>query len=139
MIILDSNVVSALMRLDPETAVAIWLNRQAIDDLFLTPVTIFEIHFGLERMPPGKAKRNTEMRFTQVLTNIVSGRSLNLDQQVSETAARLHVMRGKHTAKLDAPDSKIAGIALQSGATIAPRNTQVFANLGVDLVNPWTA
>ncbi len=137
MIILDTNVVSALMRLDREPAVAAWINRQSIDAIFVTTVTVFEVRFGLERMPAGKGRRSNELRFAQVLATLVPGRILSLDQLGADAAARLHLKRGKHKADLEAPDSLIAGIANHIGASIATRNAKDFNNLGVPLINPW--
>ena len=139
MIILDSNVVSALMRLDREPKVAAWLNRQQPTDLFVTTVTVFEVRFGLELMPHGQGKARNEARFSDVLSLLVPGRILSLDQPGAESAAAVHRKRGKHKANLGAPDSLIAGIALHLGATVATRNTKDFKALNVPLIDPWTA
>ena len=139
MIILDSNVVSALMRLDREPLVAAWLNKQRPLELFITTVTIFEVQFGLELMPRGKGRTRNEARFSDILDLLVPGRVLNLDQPGAALAATIHLRRGQRKTNVETPDSLIAGIALHLGAAVATRNTKDFKSLRVPLINPWTA
>ena len=137
MIILDTNVASALMRLESEPAVADWLSKQVRDTLHLTTVSIFEIQFGIERFPAGGKRRQLEAGFASVMRNVIAGRTLQLDHFTALAAAVVHVKRGKAKANVQAPDSLIAGAAKHYGATVATRNTKDFGGLGLTLVDPW--
>jgi toxin FitB len=139
MIILDSNVVSALMRFEKEAKVMQWVSGSPTTDLFVTVVTVFEITFGLQRMPVGTGRRNYEGRFANILTTLFPSRVLSFDEASAAAAAAAHIKRGRHKADLEAPESMIAGIALHYGATIATRNAKDFRSLPIPLVDPWTA
>ena len=105
--------------------------------LFVTSITIFEIHFGLIAMPSGKRRRNAGSRFNDIISTVVASRILHLDTASARAAAEAHAARGKDRAKVDAPDSLIAGLAREHGATVATRNIKDFSGLGITLVDPW--
>ena len=137
MIILDTNVASALMRLQSEPAVDSWLRKQVGNTLHITTVSIFEIQFGIERFPAGRKRTQLEVGFASVLRNVIAGRILQLDHAAAMTAAVMHVKRGKSKANVEAPDSLIAGAARHHGAVVATRNAKDFGGLGLTLVDPW--
>ncbi len=139
MIIVDTNVVSALMRLELEPEVAAWLDTQNLDALFVTSISLFEVQFGIERMAKGNKRSFLEARLEDILRAVVAGRIINFDRFAAADAAVVHVMRGKAKAEHQTPDSLIAGIARQHGATVATRNVRDFAGLSVKVVDPWTA
>ena len=137
MIILDTNVISAIMRLELEPKVAAWLDLQNPQVLFVTAVSLFEIHFGIERMARGKKRTLHEARLATVMSDVVAGRLVNFDRETSIAAAKAHSVRGKMKANHEAPDSLIAGTAIHHAASIATRNAKDFAGLGVKIINPW--
>jgi toxin FitB len=78
MIVLDTNVVSALMRKDADPMVTAWLDRQPAESVWITAVTVFEVHFGLELLPPGRRRRRLEDAFARALDEDFEGRVLPL-------------------------------------------------------------
>jgi len=137
MIIADTNVASAFMRLELEPKVTAWLDAQNLDDLFVTSISLFEIQFGIERLAKGKKRALHEARLDEVLRGIIAGRIINFDRLAAAEAAAVHVIRGKAKADTQARDSLIAGIARHHGATLATRNVKDFASLGLAIVDPW--
>lgn len=137
MIVVDTNVLSALMKLDRESAVRDWLDKQAIDQLRVSAPTIFEIHYGLSALPAGRRRREMEARLADVMADLFSNKVIPLDNEAAQSAGRAHAEHFANGRNVDVPDSQIAGVARLLGATIATRNTADFTGLGIPLVNPW--
>jgi len=136
-IILDTNVLSALMRTNPEAAVVAWLDRQPADSVWLSSVTVFETRFGLALLPKGRRRSALEGAFDRVLAEDLANRVLDFDSMAAAAAAELAADRQKTGRPVDLRDTLIAGIALARRATIATRSTQHFEGLDVPVVNPW--
>jgi toxin FitB len=136
-IILDTNVLSALMRSMPDSKVAAWLDRQPAQSIWITAITVFEVRFGISRLKPSPRRREIEKAFVEVLRQDLEGRVLDFDETAAETVARLAAERQQAGRPVDFRDTQIAGIALARRATIATRNTRHFADLSVPVVNPW--
>jgi toxin FitB len=136
-IVLDTNVLSALMRTNPEASVVEWLDRQPSDSVWLTSITVFEARFGLALLPKGRRRSSLERAFDRVLTDDLSSRVLTLDEMAAVTAAQLAAERQRAGHTVDLRDTLIAGIAQSRRATIATRNTRHFEGLDVPVVNPW--
>lgn len=137
MIVLDTNVLSALMRTNPEAAVVAWLDRQPADSVWLSSVTVFETRFGLALLPKGRRRSALEGAFDRVLAEDLANRVLDFDSMAAAAAAELAAERQRTGRLVDLRDTLIAGIALARRATIATRNTQHFEGLDVPVVNPW--
>lgn len=137
MIVLDTNVLSALMRTSPEAIVVEWLDRQPSDSVWLTSITVFEARFGLALLPKGRRRSSLERAFDRVLTEDLSSRVLTLDEMAAVTAAQLAAERQRSGRSVDLRDTLIAGIAQSRRATLATRNTRHFEGLDVPVVNPW--
>ena len=137
MIVLDTNVLSALMRTNPERVVVAWLERQPADSVWLTSITVFEARFGLALLPKGRRRSGLERAFDRVLTEDLSNRILALDQMAAATAAQLAADRQRSGRPVDLRDTLIAGIAQSRRATIATRNARHFEGLDVPVVDPW--
>jgi predicted nucleic acid-binding protein len=138
-IILDTNVLSALMRTSPEPAVVGWLDRQPADSIWLTSITVFEARFGLALLPKGRRRKALERAFDRVVDEDLANRVLDFDQAAAAAAAQLASDRQRTGRAADLRDALIAGIALARRATIATRNTRHFEGLDVPVVDPWTA
>jgi predicted nucleic acid-binding protein len=138
-IILDTNVLSALMRTTPERAVVDWLDHQPSDSIWLTSVTVFEARFGLALLPKGRRRTQLELAFDRVLDEDLSNRVLDFDAPAAVEAARLAAARTRSGRVADLRDTLIAGIAQARRATVATRNTAHFEGLDVPVVNPWSA
>lgn len=137
MIILDTNVLSALMRKVPDAAVVDWLDRQPADSVWLSSVTVFEARFGLALLPKGRRRSALEQGFEAVLTDDLANRVLDFDSAAAAEAAQLAAERQKAGRPVDLRDTLIAGIALARRASIATRNTKHFEGLDVPVINPW--
>ncbi len=139
MIVLDTNVLSALMRQTPEMPVVHWLDRQQADAIWITSVTLFEVRLGLAVLPNGKRRRELEAAFARLLSEDLEDRVLAFDSAAATEAALLAAERQKAGRPVDFRDTQIAGIALSRRATLATRNTRHFLDLRVPVVNPWQA
>lgn len=139
MIILDTNVLSALMRQAPELPVVEWLDQQQADSVWITSVTLFEARFGLALLPKGKRRQSLETAFARLLVEDLEDRVLAFDTSAATEAAVLAADRQKAGRPVDFRDTQIAGIALSRRATLATRNTRHFQDLRVPVVDPWQA
>lgn len=137
MIVLDTNVLSALMRAEPDAAVIDWLDRQPADSVWLSSITVFETRFGLALLPKGRRRVALHQAFERVLAEDLANRVLDFDSMAAATAAHLAADRQRAGRSVDLRDTMIAGIALARRATIATRNTKHFEGLDVPIVNPW--
>jgi toxin FitB len=138
-IILDTNVLSALMRQAPELPVVHWLDRQSADSVWITSVTLFEVRLGLAVLPKGRRRQSLEAAFARLLTEDLEDRVLAFDTAAATEAALLAANRQKAGRTVDFRDTQIAGIALSRRATLATRNTRHFHDLRVPVVDPWQA
>jgi toxin FitB len=136
-IILDTNILSALMRQAPELPVVQWLDRQQADSIWITSVTLFVVCLGLALLPKGKRRQALEAAFTQLLSEDLEDRVLPFDSAAASEAASLAADRQKTGRPVDFRDTQIAGIALSCRATVATRNTRHFQDLRVTVVDPW--
>jgi predicted nucleic acid-binding protein len=136
-IVLDTNVVSALMRSVPDAAVVAWLDRQPADAIWITAITLFEARFGLALLPSGRRRRSFEAAFTRVIEEDLEHRIVDFDAAAAAAAAVLAAQRHKAGRPGDLRDTQIAGIVIARGATLATRNGRHFADLNVPVVDPW--
>lgn len=138
MIILDTNVVSALMRNSPERDVARWLDRQPPSSIWTTSITILEIQVGLRIMPAGKKQTFLSQGFEGLL-NRIQHRIAVFGEESARLAADLTAARQKKGRVGEVRDTLIAGIVLTHHARLATRNTSHFDDIGATVVNPWDA
>ena len=139
MIILDTNVLSALMRTAPDTAVIDWLDRQPAESVWITSITVFEARFGLALLPQGRRRRVLEAAFARLLEDDLENRVLDFDAPAATSAASLAADRQRAGRPADMRDTQIAGITLARRATLATRDVRHFADLKIPVVDPWTA
>lgn len=139
MILLDTDVLSALMQAEPPLAVINWLDKQPESSIWTTSVTVMEIRYGIKSMANGRRRQKLEHELEAVLREEIEGRYASFDVTAAEEAASLMVQRKVKGRPMDFRDTMIAGIALSTRATLATRNTAHFADLSVPVVNPWTA
>jgi predicted nucleic acid-binding protein len=138
-IILDTNVLSALMRTTPDASVVAWLDGQPAESVWITSITVFEARLGVALLAPSRRRRALEAAFTQLLEDDLENRVLDFDVAAATRAASLAAERRRTGRSIDLRDTQIAGIALARHATLATRNVRHFADLSVTVVNPWTA
>ena len=137
MIVLDTNVLSALMQQRPDAQVVAWLDKQAAESIWISTVTLFEARYELALLASGRRKKLLIERFEQFLEEDLESRVLSFDTQAANQAAQLAAERKARGRPVDMRDTFIAGIALARRATLATRNTRHFDDLSVPVVNPW--
>jgi predicted nucleic acid-binding protein len=137
MILLDTNVLSAIMQVAPDETVARWLDQQPRDSIWTTSVTVMEIHFGLNTMPASRKRSALAKALATLLDEKIQGRIASFDAAAAEQAAELMASRKAKGRPVELRDTMIAGIALASRATLATRNTSHFEDLSVPVIDPW--
>jgi toxin FitB len=138
-IILDTNVLSALMQTAPDAPVIAWLDRQPADSIWITSITLFESRLGIALLPKGRRKQTLEAAFSRLLKEDLENRVLDFDADAATEAALLAAERQKTGRPVDMRDTQIAGIAIARHATLATRNVRHFEDLKVPVVDPWMA
>lgn len=138
MIILDTNVVSALMREPPDSKVIRWVDQQLRTTIWTTSVTVFEVQFGLEIMVAGR-RLSSLTRTWQLILESIDNRVAVFDAAAAQKAAGLAALRRKKGQPVEMRDTMIAGIALAHRAFLATGNTVHFQDLAVPVINPWTS
>jgi len=138
MIVLDTNVLSALMRQTPDKNVIVWLDKQPRTSVWTTSVTILEVRFGLQVMPLGK-RRSLLIREFETVLDKIGYRIAPFDAAAAQQAGDLMASRQKKGRPGDLRDTMIAGIVLAHHATLATRNITHFEDLSVPVINPWLA
>jgi len=136
-IILDTNVLSALMQAQPDVRVIDWLDRQAPESIWITSITLFESRLGLALLPEGRRKQALEAAFERLLNEHLQNRVLGFDAAAALEAAMLAAARQRAGRPVDLRDTQIAGIAAARRASIATRNLRHFQDLSVPVINPW--
>jgi predicted nucleic acid-binding protein len=137
MIILDTNVLSALMHQTPNAQVIAWLDRQPRTSVWTSSVTILEVRFGLQIMATGKRRTLLMQAFESVLERM-GHRIAAFDAAAAAQAAELMTARQRKGRPGDLRDTMIAGIALAHHASLATRNTTHFDDVSIPVINPWT-
>lgn len=139
MVLLDTNVVFEVMKPRPEVSVIDWMNATASGSLFVSSVTMAEIHFGIELLPDGGRRIDLERRFDQLMSQGFDGRIVSFDVSAARIYGTLMAHRRKSGTPLASLDGQIASIARVHGFAVATRDTGHFADCGVELVNPFAA
>jgi len=137
MIVLDTNVVSELMRIAPAPAVLSWTNDQDVSRLFLTAVTVGEIRYGLRVLPQGKRQRALEEGFERILAGAFAGRILTFDEAAAHRYGEVMGRRREIGRPLAIQDGQIASIAWSNACAVATRNVKDFIDCGVEVINPF--
>lgn len=137
MVLLDTNILSALMSSKPHLEVVEWLNTQEPDCVFLSSVTIAEISYGLESLPKGKRRRQLSDAFERFLALGFVDRNLDFDFKAAKIYGRLMALRKKAGRPMSLADGQIAAIAKANGLALATRNAKDFVDCGLVIVNPY--
>jgi toxin FitB len=135
MILLDTNVLSELMRPEPEAAVLDWMSAQT-DALYVTALSYAEILFGIDLLPKGRRRQRLGEQAAAMFTEDFAGRILSFDLAVAPAYAAIAGKRQKAGQRLSPVDGMIAAIAQVHGAAIATRDGD-FSGCGIPLINPW--
>jgi predicted nucleic acid-binding protein len=136
MIILDTSVVSELMKPSPHAGVRGWVLARSSGELFTTSITLAEILYGIERLPDGQRKEL--LRSTAVeLFDAFSDHVLAFNAPAAPRYAGIVSSREKRGMPIDGFDAQIASICRRHQATLATRNVKDFQHTGVDVIDPW--
>ena len=139
MLVLDTNLVSELMRPQPEVAVLAWVGAQPMKEMAITAVSSMEIRFGIHILPEGKRRSELDRKFSELIAQGFAGRILPFDGQAGEACADIRAMRQRTGRRISTEDAMIAAIAKVHGATVITRDANGFAGCGVPVINPWEA
>jgi hypothetical protein len=137
MLVLDTNVLSALIKDVPDQLVASWLDRQADVSVWTTTITVFEIRYGLAIMPAGRRQSAMLAAFERAIDDSLERRVLSLDRVAAEHAALLMARRRAAGRPIDLRDTMIAGIVIAQRATLVTRNVRDFSDLDLSIIDPW--
>lgn len=139
MILLDTNVVSEVMKTQPLEAVVAWLNAQDSERLYVSAVTIGEITYGLRILPDGKRRSGLHERFERFVVLAFDQRVLAYDESAARVYGELMGDRKQLGLPMSVPDGQIAAIARLNHMAVATRNVRDFEHCGIDVLNPFEA
>jgi hypothetical protein len=137
MILLDTNVLSELMRPAPSAAVERWMSGQPVAGVFISAITEAELRCGLTLLPEGRRRSQLIAQAEAMLAEDFVGRILPFDSQAAVAYARIAAARRRAGRAISQADAQIAAIAASRSASLATRNVADFVDCGVDVVDPW--
>ena len=137
MILLDTNVVSELIRPTPDPRVETWLSRQIASSIFLSAISEAELRYGVALLPMGRRRDRLTAEIENMLQEDFAGRLLPFDREAARAYAEIGVVRRAAGLPVHHADCQIAAIARSRNAGIATRNVKDFEGCGIDVINPW--
>jgi predicted nucleic acid-binding protein len=137
MIFVDTNVLSELMRPEPDTHVLEWMDGLRKRDIGLTAISVAEILYGIGSLPEGNRKLALLDAATAMFDEYFSGRIYAFDHLAAVEYADIVLQRDRMGMPISMPDAQIVAICRVCGADLATRNTKDFENTGLMLINPW--
>ena len=137
MILLDTNVVSDSSRLRPHPSVRNWLSAQRQTELFICTPVLAELKYGIERLPAGLHRSFLEEWLVRIENEGFPDRVLTFDRRAAHEFGRIFHLRTSKGRPIRTMDAIIASIAKSEGATLATRDLADFADLGLEIVNPF--
>lgn len=137
MIVLDTNVLSELIRPSPDAQVVEWFRAQPQAALFTTTISRGEMLYGVHLLPDGTRKAQLRQAVLAIFSVDMAGRVLDFDSDAADAYADIAAARRAGGQPIGQPDAMIAGIARSRGAALATRNVKDFAGCGVEVINPW--
>lgn len=138
-VLLDTNVVSELIRPRPDAAVEAWTASCDPSDTFISVATVAELAKGIQRLPSGPRRTKLAIWFDAQIRGAYATRTIAVDLAVAERWGTLLAERELAGKAISAMDGLLAATALVHRLVIATRNTAHFTGTGVDLINPWNA
>ena len=137
MILLDTNVVSELMRSSPNPVVETWVAERSVEELFFSATGEAELRYGIAVMPAGRRRDRLASEVEAMLREDFEGRVLPFDSEAARAYAELASARRVAGRPAPLADCQIAAIAKSRDMAVATRNVRDFTDLGVDVINPW--
>ena len=139
MIVLDTNVISELWKVEPNPSVLAWINAQAIETLYLSAITVAELRYGIATMAEGKRRTIYQERLEHAVLPAFAGRVLAFDLDTSKTYADLMAQARTEGKSIGKADGYIAATAAAHGFMVATRDISPFQASGLEVINPWGA
>lgn len=137
MILLDTNIISEIMRPTPAPVVLEWLHSRPIVELATTTVNIAEIRYGLARLGDGRRRADLDARFNDFISRGFGNRVFDFDGPAAEAYGDMVVGRERAGRRLEGFDGLIAAIARCRGLSVATRNKADFTGCGITVLSPW--
>ncbi|MGV8911663.1 MAG: type II toxin-antitoxin system VapC family toxin [Rhodoglobus sp.] len=137
MIVLDTNVISELVRPAPSQQVIGWIDAQDSAGLAITALTAAEVRAGVALLPDGRRRQDVGVRMESLLTETFAGFVLAFDIDSSDHYVDIVASRSRAGRPIGAFDAQIAAVCRQHDALLATRNTADFTDTGIQLINPW--
>lgn len=137
MVLLDTNVVSEMIKPTADPAVDRWLARQLEANVFLCAVTEAELRFGVAILPDGRRRDALAKVIEGIVGEDFIGRILPFDSRAAIAYATVSAARRRAGRPISTADAQIAALARSHGATLATRNLRDFEGCGVEIINPW--
>lgn len=137
MILIDTNVISELWKVEPYPAVLAWIDAQAVETLYLSAITVAELRFGVATMPEGKRRSIYRDRLEREVLPAFSGRVLPFDLEASQAYAELMARAKSEGKAIGKADGYIAATAAARALTVATRDVAPFQASGLAVINPW--
>jgi len=138
-IILDTNVVSELLKPRPDASVETWFASMRPDDLFITSIVVAELAFGARLLPQGRRRQALEASIATVFDQRFRDRTLDFDVNAAVHYGDIRAKRQQIGRPIHALDAQIAAIAHANSMTVATRDTKDFEDCGIELIDPWKA
>jgi predicted nucleic acid-binding protein len=138
-IVLDTNVLSEMMRPEPDSTVAAWISARPASSLFTTTVTLAEILYGVRLLPSAKRRSSLETAVSEMFATDFAGRVLPFDQAAAQAYAEIAAARRRAGRPITQFDAQIAAIARSRDAGVATRNVVDFEGCGIGVIDPWRA
>lgn len=139
MVVLDTNVLSELLRPAPDGRVLAWLDRFPVERLFTTSVTEAEMRFGAKRLPPSRRRSALQQGVDRLFERLLAGRVLPFDSRAAHAYAEIASARRAAGRIVPALDMQIAAIARARNAALASRNARHFDFGELEVIDPWSA
>ncbi|MDE0136266.1 MAG: type II toxin-antitoxin system VapC family toxin [Acidimicrobiaceae bacterium] len=139
MIVLDTNVISEVMRERPDTGVLAWIDDQPAGELCVTAITEAEIRTGIAILPDGSRKLGLVDAVERAFGTLFAGRVLPFDSNAAQAYAQIAADRRARGRPISQADCQIAATARSIRASLATRNVSDFDGCGIDVINPWNA
>ena len=138
MIILDTNVISELIRPTPNQNVVTWVDNQPGHAIHITAITLAELLYGVARLPDGPRKRELAEQIESMIDIDLDHRVIAFDETAAVHHADIVTRRERAGRPMNATDAQIAAITRSHGATLATPNTDDFTDTAITIINPWT-
>lgn len=137
MFVLDTNVISELIRLEPDPVVTAWVELQTTSDLFTTTINEAELRYGVEILPEGRRRDVLETGIERMFTSGFTNRILSFEREAARAYAIIAATRRSIGQPVSQADCQIAAIAATQKMAVATRNVSDFEDMGIKIVNPW--